>query len=120
MPNQKRHIAFIYTEESIGNLEPVSEHSPDVVIQSSSLDDFLQNPDTLTRNVDHIVVSVPMAGLKSVIRIFRMQAGDDLAQPPRNFGNNLCKRTGSVFDDTLQHSKSGGTTERRTPADHLI
>ena len=69
MPNQKRHIAFIYTEESIGNLEPVSEHSPDVIIQSSLLDDFLQNPDTLTRNVDHIVVSAPMAGLKSVIRI---------------------------------------------------
>jgi hypothetical protein len=59
MPNQKRHIAFIYTEESIGNLEPVTEHSPDVIIQSSLLDDFLQNPDILARNVDHIVVSAP-------------------------------------------------------------
>jgi uncharacterized hydrophobic protein (TIGR00271 family) len=69
MPEQRRHIAFIYSEESSGSLEPLSRYSPDVIIQPSLLDDFLQNPDTLTRNVDHIVVSAPMAGLKSVIRV---------------------------------------------------
>jgi len=69
MPEQRRHIAFIYSEESSDSLEPLSKYSPDVIIQPSLLDDFLQNSDTLTRNVDHIVVSAPMAGLKSVIRV---------------------------------------------------
>jgi uncharacterized hydrophobic protein (TIGR00271 family) len=69
MQNQGRHIAFIYSDESAGLLESVSKHTPDVIIQASLLDNFLQNPETITRNVDHIVVSAPMAGLKSVIRI---------------------------------------------------
>ena len=69
MQNQRRHIAFIYSEESAGLLELVSKHSSDVVIQPSLLDDFLQNPETIIRNVEHIVVSGPMAGLKSAIKI---------------------------------------------------
>jgi len=69
MQNQVRHIAFIYSEESAGLLELVSKHSSDVIIQSSLLDDFLQSPEKITSNVEHIVVSGPMAGLKSVIRI---------------------------------------------------
>ena len=69
MQNQRRHIAFIHSEESAGLLESISKHLPDTLIQSSLLDDFLQNPETITRNIDHIVVSAPMAGLKSVLRI---------------------------------------------------
>ena len=69
MQNQRRHIAFIYSEESAGLLEPVSKHLPEAIIQSSLIDDFLQAPETITRNLDHIVVSGPMAGLKAVIRI---------------------------------------------------
>lgn len=69
MQNQRRHIAFIYSEESAGLLEPVSKHFPEAIIQSSLIDDFLHNPETIIRNLDHIVVSGPMAGLKSVIRI---------------------------------------------------
>ena len=69
MQNQRRHIAFIYSEESAGLLEPLSRHSPDVIIQATLLEDFLGSPEAITRNVDHIVVSTPMAGLKSVIRI---------------------------------------------------
>jgi uncharacterized hydrophobic protein (TIGR00271 family) len=70
MQNQRRHIAFIYSEESADRLELLSKHvAPDVSIQSSLLDDFLQNPEAIIRNLDHIVVSTPMAGLKAVIRI---------------------------------------------------
>ena len=69
MREQGRNIVFIYSEDSADLQESVSKYSADMVIQAYSLDDFLQRPETITRGVDHIVVSAPMAELKSVIRI---------------------------------------------------
>ena len=69
MQDHVRRAAFVYSAESADLRGPVANYYPDVDVPAVTLDEFLENPQTISGQADHIIVSAPMAGLKSVIRI---------------------------------------------------